>query len=80
MPITEGKIELAIADHEFPIGFPAAKAPAVPGADIVVILVHGVGLAEAEKTHFAFHAQMPAQVEIQKAADAIQTGWGRSRG
>jgi len=69
--VAEGKVELAVADHEFPIRLPTAETPAESGTELVVILVHIVDLVEAEKTHFPFHSQMPPKVEIHKAADAI---------
>ena len=73
MPITKGKIHLAIANHEFPVGLPATNAPPVSRANIVIILVHGISLTKAEKTHLAFRSEVSAQVEIQKTADPIKT-------
>ena len=75
VPVTEGKVELAVANHEFPVGFPTADPPSVPGTDVVVVFVYGVGLIEAQKAEFPFHAEMPPQVEIHKAADAEQVVW-----
>jgi hypothetical protein len=69
MPVTKRKIHLAIANHELPVRLPAAKAPPVSRADIVVILVHRIRLTKPEEAHLAFHAEVVAQVEIQKAAD-----------
>jgi hypothetical protein len=72
MAVTEREVELAIADHEFPIRLPTADTPPVPRPKLVVIFVHVVDLVEAEKANFPFDAQMPAQVEIQKTSDADQ--------
>ena len=67
--VTEGKVELAVADHEFPIGFPTAETPPESGTELVVIFVHIVDLVKAEKTYFPFHAQMSTQIEIQETAE-----------
>ena len=67
--ITEGEVELTIADHDLPIGFPTANPPAVPGADVVVVFVDVVDLIKAQKAHLAFYTQMSAQIKIEKAAD-----------
>ena len=72
VPVTKGKVELAIANHEFPIRFPTAETPPVSGSGVVVIFVHVVSLIEAEKAYLPFHSKMPPQVEIQEPADAIQ--------
>ena len=56
----------------FPYGSQRRKRHRYLGPSVVVIFVHVVGLIEAEKPHFPFHAQMPAQVEIHEAADAKQ--------
>ena len=73
MPITKGKIHLAIANHEFPIGLVATNAPPVSRANIVIILVHGISLTKPEEAHLAFHSNVVPQVEIQETANTIKT-------
>jgi len=70
MTITEWEVELTIADHDLPIGFPTMNTPAVSGTEVVIVFVHIVGLIKPQKAHLAFHTQMSANIKIEKTADS----------